>query len=182
MVFHQSYKDRPIANDGIPDAQPSLTAFRSWADYWRDEARPASMQQTSQPRHRSNTRRTVWRLYYLFLSDILYNATQYSPRKLPDPSNNETPSPNTIHWPSHYAELRNVEKAYERILLNEISFPKANEVNHEVDEWTDQVMSNWSIVCGPGCQDDELGEGGKELASRNVLDVSQVAFFYYDLD
>ena len=157
----------------MPDPRPSFTAFRLWADYWREETVPSSTHPSLQLVRRSENRRTVWRLYYDFLSAILYSGNYYSTRPLSDPTSNGTLLPHNIHHSSHYTELRRVEQAYERVLLNEVSFPEANEVNHEVDDWANQVMSNWNILCGPDWQDDELGEGGKELAGRNVLGVSR---------
>jgi hypothetical protein len=34
------------------------------------------------------------------------------------------------------------------------------------------VISNWEVLCGPEWQDSDLGEGGQNAVSRNVLDVS----------
>ena len=172
IVLHRSYKDNSTNTGNLPDRRPSFAAFRSWAEHWREESILMPTLQPIRSRQRSNRRRTIWRLYYDFLSDILYNGIQYSTKPLSDSSSNGATMPQTVHRASHYVELCRVEKAYERILLDEVSFPEANEINHEVDDWTNQVMLNWSIVCGPDWQDEELGDGGKEQASRNVLDVS----------
>ena len=70
------------------------------------------------------------------------------------------------------AELNNVEAAYENVLLSQVSFPKANTVNYEVEDWVDQVMSNWSILVDSGWEDENLEKGGKAALSRRVLAVS----------
>lgn len=70
------------------------------------------------------------------------------------------------------AELKRVETTYEGLMLQEIRFPKAEEVNEEVEEWVEQVMQNWRVFCGPTWHDEELGEGGQATAGRTVLDVS----------
>jgi len=76
------------------------------------------------------------------------------------------------------AELKRVETTYEGLMLEEIRFPKADEVDEEVEEWVEQVMRNWRVFCGPTWYDEELGEGGQEAAGRNVLDVSLPMFSY----
>lgn len=68
-------------------------------------------------------------------------------------------------------ELKRVEANYEKILLRETTFPKANETNQEVREWIELIMSNWKKLCGPSWTDMELGEGGKLAVGRNTLDV-----------
>lgn len=68
-------------------------------------------------------------------------------------------------------ELRRVEGAYEGILLREVSFPKANEAATEVECWADQVVTNWRMMSSPRWLDEDLGKGGKEAVTRNVLAV-----------
>ena len=55
--------------------------------------------------------------------------------------------------------------------MNELTFPKADEGNEEIEEWCNEVMQNWRILCGDEWQDDDLGSGGKEAVGRGVLDV-----------
>ncbi|KAG9631869.1 hypothetical protein KCV04_g9651, partial [Aureobasidium melanogenum] len=43
--------------------------------------------------------------------------------------------------------------------------------NEEVEQWTNSIISNWSILCGPGWREVDLGEGGKAAVSRSTLDV-----------
>lgn len=73
---------------------------------------------------------------------------------------------------AQYAELKRVETAYESLLLNQVGFPKANEANVEVENWTDQVMFNWSLLIGPDWEEDDLENGGKAGVGRRVLAVS----------
>jgi hypothetical protein len=71
----------------------------------------------------------------------------------------------------------------ENILLRTVKFPRAHVQNHLVEEWVEQVIRNWEVLCGPEWCDDDLGEGGQDGVSRNVLDVSDTPFFgrFYDL-
>ncbi|KAH0138140.1 hypothetical protein KCU82_g17946, partial [Aureobasidium melanogenum] len=69
------------------------------------------------------------------------------------------------------SELKQVEAAYESVLLYKTRFPHANQSNEEVERWTNSVIANWSILCGPGWREVDLGEGGKAAVSRSTLDI-----------
>lgn len=57
-------------------------------------------------------------------------------------------------------ELQQAEAAYEAALSRDYDFPKANEVHVEIDQFIDQVITNWQI----GCSADFVGAGsGKEI-------------------
>ncbi|KAL8897125.1 MAG: hypothetical protein Q9207_007366 [Kuettlingeria erythrocarpa] len=149
--------------------------FRIWADLWQS----GSKNQTSGPtirsaRDRDILKRLVWRGYYDILSDILQNGTEYpTVAQRPSSSANEMSADNVKLSENarlqQVIELRRVEGIYEEILLREVSFPKANEAATEVESWADQVVTNWRIISSPRWLDEELGKGGKEAASRNVL-------------
>ena len=68
-------------------------------------------------------------------------------------------------------ELHRVESAYESLLLEETKFPKASQANTEVEEWADQVVTNWGLFTGPDWSDADLGKGGKQSVSRGVLEI-----------
>jgi hypothetical protein len=51
-------------------------------------------------------------------------------------------------------------------------FPTASSQDSQVEEWVEQVISNWQVLCGPEWQDSDLGEGGQNAVGRNVLEVS----------
>ena len=117
-----------------------------------------------------NQRRLVWKSYYNLLSEILQLKLPSYPALAPIPQATEkvTSSNNRA---VQYLELKKVEAAYESILFRDVSFPEASKVNHEVDEWVDTVMSNWSTLCGPEWQSENLGEDGKVGVGRNALNV-----------
>ena len=75
------------------------------------------------------------------------------------------------------AELRKVEAVYQGILLREIQFPKANQANSLIEDWVDQVMVNWRVMCGGSWKDEDLGDGGKTSLCRSVLEVCLVLSF-----
>jgi hypothetical protein len=74
--------------------------------------------------------------------------------------------------PQLASELRRIEAICENNLLRDVKFPTASSSNSEVEEWVEQVISNWEVLCGPHWQDQDLGEGGQNTVGRNVLDVS----------
>ena len=70
-------------------------------------------------------------------------------------------------------ELKKVEATYESILLKESKFPRADQANSHIESWVDQVMANWSVMCGDTWQNEDLGEGGKASLGRGVLEVGR---------
>lgn len=114
-------------------------------------------------------RRHIWKAYYDILSIILQRGLRYEP---PLAAMGEQSNQPVATRMLQRAELKRVETTYEGLMLQEIRFPKADEVDEEVEEWAEQVMRNWRVFCGPTWHDEELGEGGQEAAGRNVLDVS----------
>ncbi|KAJ5198828.1 Tetratricopeptide-like helical [Penicillium cf. griseofulvum] len=104
-------------------------------------------------------RASVWTAYYRLLTAVLQNGVTYTgPNDGPD-------------RPQLSSELRRVETIYERNLLSEVKFPTASSQNSQVEEWVEQVISNWQVLCGPEWQDSDLGEGGQNAVGRNVLEI-----------
>ena len=144
-------------------------AFRAWANFW--EGRPSQgITEIDGPKVGSGLlRRHIWKAYYDILSTILQRGLPYEPATT---TMTEKPAQTATTRMLQRAELKRVEATYEGLMLQEIRFPKADELNEEVEDWVDQVMRNWRVLCGPTWHDEELGEGGQEAAGRNVLDVS----------
>ncbi|KAJ5805803.1 uncharacterized protein N7503_003405 [Penicillium pulvis] len=105
------------------------------------------------------SRTSIWKSYYLFLTIVLQDG-------LPYPPSHDNPE-----RPQLASELRRVEAICESNLLREVKFPTASSDNSQVEEWVEQVISNWEILCGPEWQDQDLGEGGQNAVGRNVLDI-----------
>lgn len=138
----------------------ALRLFRLWA------ALPAVKQglTAAQPSHldasTSLSRTSIWKAYYGLLTTVLQNGLAYmAPNDGPD-------------RPQLASELRRIEAICENNLLRDVKFPTASSSNSEVEEWVEQVISNWEVLCGPHWQDQDLGEGGQNTVGRNVLDVS----------
>lgn len=106
------------------------------------------------------SRTSIWKSYYLFLTIVLQDGLTYPP------------SHDNPERPQLASELRRVEAICESNLLREVKFPTASSDNSQVEEWVEQVISNWEVLCGPDWQDQDLGEGGQNAVGRNVLDVS----------
>lgn len=114
---------------------------------------------------------STWEAYYSVLSKLLQNG--YNNLGIYTSPNWDPSSVSVAQLRlQFYRELRVAEATYERLLLKEVSFPKAHETNTKYRMWIEQVMSNWRIYCGPQWCDEDMGQGGQEIASRNVLEVS----------
>lgn len=163
-----------IVYSGASQTSPAtdLMAFRAWATFW--EGRPSQgTTEIDGPRVEPGIlRRHIWKAYYDILSTIFQRGLRYEP---PSTAMDEKSGQSVTTGMLQIAELKRVETTYEGLMLQEIRFPKADEVNVEVEEWVEQVMRNWRVLCGPTWNDEELGEGGHEAASRNVLDVGLVS-------
>ena len=137
--------------------ETALEAFRLWAStVTRSKEVPA----TRYGNTRTHTNRlSIWREYYRLVSKLLSE----------DATNQVVHS--TSRRMKQAAELRRVEAQYETDLLRATRFPKATESNETIEEWVEQVIQNWIILCGPDWHDHELGAGGRNGVGRNVLDI-----------
>ena len=156
--------------------ETALTPFRAWARFWENN-RPIEGAAYAGVIDGKFRRRHVWQAYYSTLSRIVQHESPYAVAATN--SDSLTSNASVSHTKERmgtrtqlYMELNRVERIYENLLLKEVLFPKAGMVNVEVDDWVDQVMANWRVICGPTWQDDDLGQGGQEGAGRNVMDVS----------
>ena len=98
------------------------------------------------------SRTFVWNAYYKLLSSTLKQGSTTLPSQLAN-------------------QIRRAETAYETAFLKNKKFPKASESNALVEEWVEQVIQNWQILCGPYWSEEDLGEGGRNALTRNVLDI-----------
>lgn len=108
----------------------------------------------------SDPQSLVWRSYYDLLSAVLQRGLDYVP---------SSEGSARLQLASEY---RRVEGVCESNLLKEVRFPPASSTAPEVEAWVEQVIGNWEVLCGPDWTDEDLGEGGQNALSRNVLDVS----------
>ncbi|KAL9602110.1 MAG: hypothetical protein Q9179_002645, partial [Wetmoreana sp. 5 TL-2023] len=158
-----------------PYSNATLAPFRVWAEFWSNTSELRSGGGSGKSKlPRSTSPRQVWQLYYDTLSAILQKETSYPDGTLwPSKPPEETPAENVSSLENaklqQSAELRWVENTYEDILLHDVSFPKAHEANIEIETWADQVMANWRVVSGPAWQNEDLGRGGKQALTRNIL-------------
>ena len=157
-LFHHSKSGRGRLS---PRSEAAFLAYRSWARYQLERGPHSSLDITPAQR------RSVWRSYLDLASQTLRDDLRYSPdgQQSEDLSRQEKRR-------LQVKELRRIESTYESILFNEVSFPDANTINFEVDQWTNQVVANWRILLGPEWNDEDLGEGGKQSNGRRVLEVA----------
>ena len=132
----------------VAQPQDLLSPFRAFADHCERNTWRNTSQNSSHGR--------VWQAYYDTLS-VLFQHGMVQPM-----------FKSRLHQAT---ELRKVQVMYEAALLKEVKFPRADQLNSQVESWVDQVMANWRVMCGSGWQDDDLGEGGKAGMDRVVLDV-----------
>ncbi|OGE57223.1 hypothetical protein PENARI_c002G08433 [Penicillium arizonense] len=156
LASEEASKNTPYSDPEHVDI--ALRLLRLWA------AHPSVKQ--GNPTKSSNadgsgqvSRSSVWTAYYGFLTIVLQDGLIYTgPNDGPD-------------RPQLASELRRVESICEGNLLREVKFPTASSQNNQVEEWVEQVISNWEVLCGPEWRDSDLGEGGQNAVSRNVLDI-----------
>ncbi|KAL8967077.1 MAG: hypothetical protein Q9183_003081 [Haloplaca sp. 2 TL-2023] len=172
-----SNKIASLSNEKEYDLQSSgitLAPFRMWASFWESTSQYRGTAQANQSaRIESAAQRQIWRLYDDTLSASLqggqaYPMATHANPYVPETSNEHAPSARNSKL-QQSIELRRVESIYEGLLLSDIPFPKADEINMEVEHWIDQVMANWRVVFGPAWSASDLGTGGKETVTRNVL-------------
>ncbi|KAJ1716537.1 filamentation protein (Rhf1) [Aspergillus flavus] len=101
----------------------------------------------------------TWKSYYDLLSATLQHDLAYVP-PASGPERQQLA-----------AEIRRVESMYESSLLRETKFPTAYAGSTQIEDWVEQVITNWEILCGPQWTDEDLGEGGQNAVGRNVLDI-----------
>ncbi|PYH42029.1 putative filamentation protein (Rhf1) [Aspergillus saccharolyticus JOP 1030-1] len=146
----------------VTDAQTVTTALgflRLWASHPNTKQATASQTAETDSSTHAVLRSSLWKSYYDLLTAILQHGVPYSP---------STQGPAR---PQLASEIRRVEAICEANLLRETKFPAANSANPQVEEWVEEVISNWQVLGGPNWTDEELGEGGQNAVGRNVLDI-----------
>ncbi|CAM1505262.1 Fc.00g108990.m01.CDS01 [Cosmosporella sp. VM-42] len=139
----------------------AIACFRSWARFWDVLSAPITGGfgfKGSVPRRR------IWNEYYLALSQILEDDLPF-PSGLVGGVASDLSSRGQLR-----VELKQAEAAYQALLLGETSFPRADEEREEVESFVRLVVKNWSILCGRGWREQDLGQGGRSSLSRGVLD------------
>ncbi|PHH89208.1 hypothetical protein CDD83_6495 [Cordyceps sp. RAO-2017] len=140
----------------------TLAPFRSWADYWDVMQAPVTGGFGFKG---SVPRRQIWAKYHTALSHVLQADLPYEPgfvKRIPG----DLPPRSQLR-----AEVKYVESAYGTLLLAETAFPRAHEERDEVEAFVKRLVKNWSILCGRGWRDEDLGPGGRGAASRGVLEL-----------
>ncbi|KAJ6781847.1 hypothetical protein PWT90_08149 [Aphanocladium album] len=146
------------------DQQNSISCFRAWARYWEAMSAPVTGGFGFKGSMTSVPRRTIWSEYYQGLSKHLLNDDAFPAANLGNTSA-DTPVRTQLRM-----ELKRVEASYEKLLLSETAFPRADEHRSEVENFIRQVMENWAILCGRGWSERDLGQGGRAGISRGVLE------------
>ncbi|CAO1603885.1 hypothetical protein XANCAGTX0491_007461 [Xanthoria calcicola] len=176
LLIHDSTKLDSRGGRPRLHTKETLAPLRAWAGLpWVNSSKSGNVgQPPGTLKHHSPARRRVWQLYYTSLSTILQQGLPYPPvGHGPSTSTQEMSTDNVKSMTNlklqQSIELARVESIYEDILLKEVSFPKANEANIEVESWTDQVIANWRVISSSSWQNEDLGRGGKEAMTKNVL-------------
>ncbi|KAG9257220.1 uncharacterized protein F5Z01DRAFT_648147 [Emericellopsis atlantica] len=138
----------------------ALACYRSWARYWEVHSSAGGYASKG-----STPRRRVWKEYYIALSRIVE-------QDLPFPTGYLSKITNEMSARTQLRdELKTTEAAYQNLLFSETSFPRADEERAEVEELVTLAVKNWSILCGRGWRESDLGPGGRNSASHRVLDL-----------
>lgn len=134
--------------------------FRLWAAHPAVKQGISSHNTSNADTSSPVSRASVWKAYYGFLTAGLHDGLPYTaPMDGPE-------------RPQLANELRRVGSICDGNLLREAKFPTASSHNAQIEEWVEQVISNWEILCGPHWSDEDLGEGGQNAIGHSVLDVS----------
>ncbi|KIW38234.1 uncharacterized protein PV06_09218 [Exophiala oligosperma] len=153
---------RPAEANSFPASNNDTTSFRLQAfRHWAvlTAKAPDVSRSTSGNSLGHLSKLMMWRAYYRFISDILLRK----PR---------TPQSSPMNARADLSnELRRVETSYENELLRNTQFPKADGSNQVIEEWVEEFIRNWCILCGPDWSESDLGEGGRDAVGRNVLDM-----------
>ena len=164
---------RKAVKSNTANASPgtALAAYRSWAEHREKRQRNGVTSIPQDDQVPSATPRSMWKAYYDLLSTVLQYGYTYPPKSSPLIGQESDPAGKGDQQ-SLGAELRRIEEVYEQFVLKENTFPEASVINHDVDDWTDQVMLNWSVLCNPHWQGEGFGAVEQIAASRHVLAVS----------
>ena len=152
VTAHAGQPHELLSNTATIPSASLLAPFRAYANHWdsKTTARIGAAAQSSK----------VWRAYYDVLSVIL-QAGMVQPifqSKL-----------------QQSKELKSVEKTYETILLKEVSFPRADQASTLIENWVDQVMANWRMMCSSTWRDEDLQGDSKAALGHGVLDVGSLS-------
>lgn len=140
-----------------PRIDMALQAFRLWAELASGSKEVSYATFGNSQVHLTNLR--ILKGYYDFVSRLLQHHCSYPSTDGMRPRLRQS------------TELRNVERMYENEFLRRSRFPRAHESNTPIEEWVEQVIRNWEILCGPRWREADLGEGGRNAVGRNVLDI-----------
>jgi tetratricopeptide (TPR) repeat protein len=157
MAFVASTNINFTALQSDPWVAVALQAFRLWADLASRSKEVSYAIFGNSQAHLSNLR--ILKGFYDLVSRLLQHGFEYPPTGA------------VRHRVRQSAELRKVERMYENELLRNTCFPKAQESNGAIEDWVEQVIRNWEILCGPSWREVDLGEGGRNAVGRNVLDI-----------
>ena len=155
-----------------------LTPFRAWAKFWKATSHQPPKVTTYSSDRGDVSQRVIWQAYYRVLSLSIRIRSIFLL-----PTNGEQIfKQQATHYDlkffsesklQQFTELKQVQSIYENFLMSELGFPKANEATPEIESWVDQVVENWKIICGPTWTNEDQMGGGKEAASRQILEVHE---------
>lgn len=139
----------------------SLAGYRAWARFWDTMSTPVTGGYGFKG---SVPRRTVWKEYYTAISQIVESDQPYPTGFVSNTAGDLSPRSQLR------VELKHAEATYQTLLLGETSFPRAEDEREEVEWFVNQALRNWTILCGRGWSEKDLGQGGRSSLSRGVLD------------
>ena len=161
-------KSATIAGEGASEYGPSgdnryvptaLKLFRLWAALPQVNKGTVSHPTQLEGSTGAASSASTWKSYYDVLTLVLQN--QFS-----------GPAKSGEDRPQFAGEFQRVQAMSEKGLLHEEKFPVANSHSHLIENWVEQVVGNWEVLCGPQWSDADIGDGGQNGVGRRVLDVS----------
>lgn len=136
LACQESLKQAPALDGKL--AQAALELCRLWSSHTLVKQGISSPVQHFDGDRGSISKSAIWKSYYDLLSVILIHGLEYHP---------PAKGPGR---PQLSSEIRRVESLCESNLLREVKFPTADSRNTQVEDWVEQVIQNWEILCGSG--------------------------------
>ena len=140
----------------VLDSATFLETFRAWNEFWDDKVTEPLGNQKNDQNDELAQQAVIWFFYHSHLSAFVQALVV---------------KPTFASRLEQAKEYRRVEAINARMMSNLVSFPKANEVTLRVEMWVDNVMLTWRTMISPPWENEDVGSGGRECLSRNVLEV-----------
>lgn len=173
---NSQYPKNLLSSSSLISPARLLAPFRAWNDFWEAHVGQPKGALAAKAGNVDFSHLRVWQAYYETFSTLLQLEATYPSLSLGSLLPHKEPllyeskffsKPKSEQW----TEFTKVQSMVHKLLMLELSFPQAHQPTPEIENWTDQVIANWKILCGSTWRDEDFVDSGKETTGRIVLDV-----------